>query len=95
MLEKVIKALSSYGDKLQYEGFCHNKTVIQDYINWLKDRVIPQKQWKPSKEMLDALFRVTQFNPYSRAILTSLYEQLKAIKEGNNYGLRKEIQRSS
>ena len=50
-------------------------------IDWLKS-LRPQKQWKPSEEQMDALRYVTNFDYGGyKAILVSLYEQLKKLRE--------------
>ena len=61
-------------------GFMGN----EDKLNWLKslkDRAQPKKQWKPSEEMLEALYRVTPENVMEisedEILLGKLYQGLK------------------
>ena len=80
MFKKVIEALSAYADKLQYEGFFHNKDVIQEYIDWL-NTIHPQNHWKPTEAQLECLKEVCDehWEPDGFATLYTLYEQLRAL----------------
>lgn len=45
-------------------------------MNFLKS-LRPQKQWKPTKEQMEYLYKYSEQNNYDGAILTSLYNDLK------------------
>ena len=53
-----------------------------DWLKSLKDGCLPQskqKQWKPSEEQLEALNDACDGEDYNKAILYSLYKQLKTL----------------
>lgn len=54
---------------------------IVDWLKSLKDRVQPQKQWKPSDEQMKFLWKYAEQNNYDGSILTSLYNDLKKLRE--------------
>jgi len=66
--------LEEYGN--QYYGHL----TLQYTISWLKS-LRPQKQWKPSEEMLEALYRVIHENVMEKSedeiLLDKLYQGLK------------------
>ena len=49
-------------------------------VNWLKS-LRPQNRWKPSEEQMEALWLYAEQNNYDGAVLTSLYNDLKKLKE--------------
>lgn len=53
-----------------------------DWLESLKNRVAPQNTWKPSVEQMDTLWLYAEQNNYDGAVLTSLYNDLKKLKEG-------------
>lgn len=79
----------------EYEELCNDKYGHQDIVSdlkrdcrkkldWLeslKDKVVPQKHWKPSEEMLEALYRVIPENVFEKSedevLLDKLYQGLK------------------
>ena len=52
----------------------YDKENAEEIINWLKS-LKPQKRWKPSKEQMEELERITRGNSYP--YLSSLYQDLK------------------
>lgn len=79
----------------EHEELCNDKYGHQDIVsdlkrdcrkkwNWLeslKNKVVPQSHWKPSDEQMDALHYVTNFDYGGhKATLVSLYEQLMKLK---------------
>ena len=55
-----------------------------DWLKSLKDRVLPQNTWKPSKEQMNGLKEAIEFlgcTKTRRNQLQSLYEQLKKLRE--------------
>lgn len=52
-----------------------------DWLNKLRERVCPQTHWKPSEEMLEALYRVIPENAMDKSedeiLLDKLYQGLK------------------
>lgn len=65
---------------LALAGFMCNEDKI-DWLKSLKDRVQAQKQWKPSEEMLEALYKVIPENVIAisedEMLLGKLYQGLK------------------
>lgn len=59
----------------------HSIKQVQVWLQSLKGRVQPQNQWKPSDEQMDTLWFYTEQNNYAGAVLTSLYNDLKKLKE--------------
>jgi N-acetyl-anhydromuramyl-L-alanine amidase AmpD len=53
-----------------------------DWLESLKNKVAPQNTWKPSDEQMDALWFYAEQNNHAGAVLTSLYNDLKKLKEG-------------
>lgn len=54
----------------------------QEYLsNWLED-LREKKHWKPSDEQINTLFKYAEQNNKDGSILTSLYQQLKKLREG-------------
>jgi hypothetical protein len=62
--------------------FTSNKLITHDELLEKIRNLRPQPQWKPSDEQMDALRYVTNFDYGGyKAILVSLYEQLKKLRE--------------
>ncbi len=66
-----------YFDQAIYICHQNNYTAIENWLQSLR----PQKQWKPSGEQMKFLHKYAEQNNYDGAILTSLYNDLKKLKE--------------
>ena len=78
ILERIICIL----DSIRYYNTVDNKQEIPyqseiDFLKSLKDRY----SWKPSVEQLNTLFKYAEQNNKDGSILTSLYQELKKLKE--------------
>lgn len=78
ILERIICIL----DSIRYYNTVDNKQEIPyqleiDFLKSLKDRY----SWKPSKEQINTLFKYAEQNNKDGSILTSLYQELKKLKE--------------
>lgn len=58
----------------------YNDKDAQSLISWLKS-LKPQSQWKPSDEQMATLYKYAEQNNYDGSILTSLYNDLKKLRE--------------
>ena len=70
-----------------FKGFIRDNTStleshFNECIDWLKS-LRPQNRWKPSDEQMKYLRFYSEQNNYDGTILTSLYNDLKKLKEGN------------
>ena len=77
-------------DKVRNNMYGHSeiisdlKEMYHERIDWLKSlkgKVQPQNTWKPSDEQMDTLWFYAEQNNYAGAVLTSLYNDLKKLKE--------------
>ena len=60
------------------EGFAEQ---YRDWLKLLKDREQPQNAWKPSHKQMEILSIYEDQNNSHGAVLTSLYQDLKKLKE--------------
>lgn len=74
--EKMFKSLKT----LLNDASCYSCTEgVDKILSWLKS-LRPQNQWKPSDEQMMALL----YHCSNGSVLTSLYNNLKKLKEGND-----------
>ena len=60
---------------------CGEYANIKEWFKKLKDRVQPQITWKSSDEQMATLYKYAEQNNYDGSILTSLYNDLKKLRE--------------
>ena len=70
-----------------FKGFYGNSMIksvdVGPWIAWLEKQCKqkPQSQWKPSAEQMKFLWRYAEQNNYDGSILTSLYNDLKKLRQ--------------
>jgi hypothetical protein len=74
-----------YIDRItEYSVHCHTKNKTKSYlVNYEEIDCIErmQPQWKPSDEQMAILYKYAEQNNYDGSILTSLYNELKKLRE--------------
>jgi hypothetical protein len=78
--EQHIDSLLKRLDSLCKNKFERIRFAISEDREWLKS-LRPQNRWKPSDEQMEALWLYAEQNNYDGAVLTSLYNDLKKLKE--------------
>jgi hypothetical protein len=66
----------------KFYGSCNDKSARNRFtywLNYLKNRIQPQSQWKPSDKDIFELQCVINNDPYNGFILKALLEQLKKL----------------
>ena len=81
--EEVRKAMIDFFKHEREEGIAvlHYGVNVERMIDWLERRGEQKPTWKPSGEQMKFLWKYAEQNNYDGRILTSLYNDLKKLRE--------------
>lgn len=79
MIESLIESLTRISANTRTDSTSPNYSFYKE-IDWLKS-LRPQNRWKPSEEQIRCLWHYADQNDYEGTVLTSLYKDLKKLKE--------------
>jgi hypothetical protein len=82
--EEVRKAMIDFFKHEREEGIAvlHYGVDIERMIAWLEKRGEQKPAWKPTGEQMKFLWKYAEQNNYDGMILTSLFNDLKKLREG-------------
>lgn len=91
MIDWLIRCCEKEHEELCNDKYGHQDIVSDlkrdcrkkwDWIESLKNKVVPQNRWKPSEEQMEALYEETQKSDRIRDVrIVSLYEDLKKLRK--------------
>jgi hypothetical protein len=80
--ERIRKSLSTYFANFKPNDMWDADFSFGDIVAWFERQALrPQNQWRPSEEQMKFLYKYAEQNNYDGAILTSLYNDLKQLKQ--------------